>query len=162
MPSKGMPNLMGLMKLNQAGRSFLLNSSTVPMRELHPRPHAPHLKRWSPDAMAPASSYPEIRAGERRMRAIRGRRLAERPESAAITAFAPPNDGGKRLEIVGRKRRGEHTIRVRLRHGWSSYPSKRPSDRIVAKQRIRWALGHLLCWLKPSWQLAEGIIGVVC
>ena len=62
MPFKGMPNLMRLMKSTQTGRSFSPNSSTVPVRELHLRPHALHLKRWRPDALAPGLPYPGIRS----------------------------------------------------------------------------------------------------
>ncbi len=104
----------------------------------------------------------ESAAGARRMRAIRGRRPVERPGSAATAAFAPRDGGGERLEAAGRKRRGEPAIRVRLRHGRSSCPPERPPDRIVAERRIRWAPGHVPCWLKPPWQLAEGIIEGAC
>lgn len=103
-----------------------------------------------------------LRPRARRMRAVRGRRPVERPEFAAIAALALRNVGGGRPETVGRRRRGEPAMRARLRHGRSSCPSERPPGRIVAKQRTRWAPGHILCWLKPSWQLAEGVIEGVC
>lgn len=72
-------------------------------------------------------------------------RGAVRPWRPPAAPNARRDDAGKRLETVGRERRDGPAMRVRLRHGWSSCPPKRPPGRIVARQRTRWAPGRILC-----------------
>lgn len=91
--------------------------------------------------------------GARRVRTVDGGGLGEGAEAVPFPALSLGYGGGEASELAGVERRHEALVGVRAGHG-GILSAQMPTRQDVAKQRTRWAPGHVLCWrqhhIKPA------------